>query len=144
MRFIIPLAMIAGLGATSFALAEAPTRELKADAQPRAMINAELTAQIDKLGYDVRRLKAEDQHYEALIVDRGSGGAVEATFDRTSGELLGAKLTSEDHRGRQHEEARERREPRKVEETSERADVKKDQDSRAHERRDADDDERAK
>lgn len=139
MRFIIPLAIIAGLGATSFALAEAPTRELKSDAQPRAISVAVLKAQIDELGYDVRKLKAEEKHYEAYIVNRANGGAVEATYDRTSGELLGARLASESHADRQHAEARERREPRKGEETNERAEVKKDRDSHAHERRHADD-----
>ncbi len=139
MRFIIPLAIIAGIGASSFALAEAPTRERKADAQPGAISRAELIALIDKLGCDVRRLKAEDRHYEAVIVDRASGGAVEATFDKATGELLGAKLASEDHAAGRDEEARERREPRKADETNERADVKKDHDSRVRERRDADD-----
>lgn len=139
MRFIIPLAIIAGIGATSFALAEAPTRELKSDAQPRAISVAVLETQIDALGYDVRKLKAEEKHYEAHIVDRRSGGAVEATYDRTSGELLGARLASESHADREHEEARERREPGKGDETNERAEVKKDRDSHAHQRRHADD-----
>jgi hypothetical protein len=139
MRFIVPLAVIAGLGAASYALAEAPTRELKTDAQPRAISVAVLKARIDELGYDVRRLKAEEKHYEAYIVDRASGGAVEATYDRTSGDLLGARLASESHADREHEEARERREPRNGEETNERAEVRKDRDSHRHEHRDADD-----
>ncbi len=138
MRFIIPLAFIAGLGATSVAFAEAPTRELKTDAQPRAISAAELRAQIDKLGCDVRTLKDEARHYEAYIVDRASGGAIEAIFDKTSGELLGARLAREGHESQAHDEARERHEPR-AEETRERADAKQDRDARAHHRRDADD-----
>jgi hypothetical protein len=139
MRFIIPLAIIAGLGATSFALAEAPTRERKSDAQPRAISVAILKAQIDELGYDVRKLKAEEKHYEAYIVDRRSGGAVEAIYEKASGELLGARLAGESHADRKHDEARERREPGKGEETNERAEVKKDRGSHADKRRDSDD-----
>ncbi len=139
MRFIIPLLVITGLGASGAALAEIPARDLKADAQPRAFTAADLRARFEKLGYDVRRLKAEDRHYEAYMIDRASGGAVEATFDKTSGELVGAKLAQEGHEAREHEEARERREPHKAEETRGHADVKKDRDVRAHDRRDADD-----
>ncbi len=139
MRFVIPFAIIAGLGATSFALAEAPTRELKADAQPRAISDTDLTARIDQLGYDVRRLKAEDRHYEAYLVERKSGGAVEATYDKTSGELLGARLASDSHAAGEHEKARERGAPRAADETREHTDGRKDHDSRARRHGAADD-----
>ncbi len=139
MRFVIPLAIIAGLGAASFALAEAPTRELKADAQPRAISDSDLKAQIERLGYDVRKLKAEERHYEAQIVERASGGAVEATYDKSSGELLAARPASESHQTHEHEKAREHREPGKADETRERAEAGKDRDSRAHGHHDADD-----
>lgn len=138
MRYVIPLAIIAGLGAT-VALAEIPARDRKTDAQPRAFIAADLRASYEKMGYEVRRLKAEDRHYEAYLVERKSGGAVEATYDKTSGELLGARPASESHEAREHEEARERREPRKGEETHERAGADQDRDSHAHQRRHADD-----
>jgi hypothetical protein len=47
---------------------------------------------IDALGYDVRRLKAEHGRFEALIVDRQTGGLVEAVFSAWDGELVRAKL----------------------------------------------------
>jgi len=46
---------------------------------------------IDALGYDVRRLKADDRAFKARIVDRESGGAVKATFDIATGERMRAK-----------------------------------------------------
>ena len=49
-----------------------------------------MTNQIDKLGYDVRRLKTDDGCFKAQIIDRESGGVVEATFSRTNGELTRA------------------------------------------------------
>ena len=101
MRYMIPLAIIAAVG-TGIALAEVPTRDLKADAQRRAFTAADLRARFEQLGYEVRRLKAEDRHYEAHMVDRASGGAVEATFDKVSGELIGARPA------RERPEARER------------------------------------
>jgi Peptidase propeptide and YPEB domain len=130
MRF--PLAIVVGLGATTFALAEATTREPVNGAQPPAMSVAALKAQLVELGYDVARLKAEATHYEAYLVERRTGGAVEATYDKTSGVLLGARLARDDHADRAHEGARE---PGKSEETNERAGRHdKDRESHARER----------
>ncbi len=138
MRF--PLAIVVGLGATTFALAEASTRAPANDAQPPAISVAALKAQLAELGYHVARLEAEETHYEAYMVERRSGGAVEATYDKTTGVLLGARLAREDHVDRAHDEARERREPGKDEETNERAAGRdKNRDSHARERPHGDD-----
>jgi peptidase YpeB-like protein len=137
MRFIIPLAVVAALGASGIALAEIPARDHKADAQAPAMSEGDIKGKIAKLGYDVRWLETKDRHYEAHLVDRASGGAVEATFDKSSGELIGAKLAQDDRDAREHKETRKSRE--KHEESREREHVKEHDSSREGERRDSDD-----
>jgi hypothetical protein len=49
---------------------------------------------IEDLGYDVRRLKSEYGRFEAHIVDRRSGGGVEAEFSARTGDLIRAKPAS--------------------------------------------------
>jgi hypothetical protein len=137
MRFIIPLAVAVGLGTSGLAFADIAAREQKAGAQPRVISEAELKAQMDNLGYDVRRFNAEDRHYEVYLIDRASGGAVEAKFDKATGDLVGAKLAQDNHEVREREDARERHERRKSDEIRER--VGGDRDARAHERRDSED-----
>ncbi len=107
MRFVIPFAVVLGLGASGIALAESPARAHKTDVQERAISAADLKAKVDKLGYDVRRLTEEEHYFEAHIVDRASGGAVEARFDK-SGELVRAKLAQDDREARERNEGRDR------------------------------------
>ena len=77
-----PLAIVVGLGATTFALADASTRAPANEVQPPAISVAALKAQLAELGYHVARLEAEETHYEAYMVERRSGGAVEVTVPR--------------------------------------------------------------
>ncbi len=63
--------------------------------QARQAISIETMKQkIDALGYDVRRVKVHRGVFKARIVERQSGGVVEAIFDRTDGELVRARLGS--------------------------------------------------
>lgn len=130
MRFVIPLAIIIGLTASGIALAEGLARDGKGDAQTRAVAEVDLRAKIDKLGYDVRRLREEGRHFEAQIVDRASGGAVEATFDK-SGELVRAKLAEDSGEGCEGNESREHHTVRKSDERRARADAARDPSSQA-------------
>ncbi len=136
MRFVIPFAVVIGLGASGIALAETPARAHKTDAQGRAISETDLRAKIDKLGYDVRRLTEEERHFEAHIVDRASGGAVEATFDK-SGELVRAQLAGDDREARERDEGRDHCVVSHSE--HERAGAKGDHDSCAGERREIED-----
>ncbi len=138
MRFVIPFAVVIGLGASGIALAESPARLHKTDAQERAKSEADLRAKIDRLGYDVRRLTEEERHFEAHIVDRASGGAVVATFDK-SGELVRARLARVDREARERDESRDLCVTPKSERGREHADAKSDRDSCAHEREEAED-----
>jgi hypothetical protein len=136
MRFVIPLAVIAGLGAAGIASAETSAIEPRVNAQARAISPADLRAKLEKLGYDVHRVKAGEQHYEADLVERTSGGAVRAMFDKSSGELVGAKLAQDDDQARDRKETRDDREAREPNEARERK-GKSDRERSEHPRRDA-------
>lgn len=82
-------AVTVALGMSGAALAEgekttcmSPAKAVSADA---------IKADMDQLGYDVLSLKTDDGYLKARIVDRDSGGMVNATFDPVTGELLRAK-----------------------------------------------------
>ena len=96
MHKIFPLAIaIALTGAMSpaFAFAE-PVKGCQMDRGTTAISKGALTAQINEMGYDVRRLKAKQGCFEAYLIERESKGAVRATFSAATGELLRARLAN--------------------------------------------------
>ena len=93
MRKIPGLAAIAVLaGAISPALADDVKHDCGRISQATAISADTMKSEIDRLGYDVRRLDTDDGCFKAYIVDRESGGAVKATFSATTGELVRARL----------------------------------------------------
>lgn len=59
----------------------------------RPAISAEAMKQkISDLGYDVRRIKADDGVFKVWIVERESRGEVKAKFSAQSGDLIKARL----------------------------------------------------
>jgi hypothetical protein len=56
----------------------------------------QVKANIDRLGYDLDRMKEHDGMYKVRLIDRASGGKVNAAFDGTTGELMHAKLAHEE------------------------------------------------
>lgn len=94
MRTQIALAALIGVAIISPALAG--EHSMSRQHQPAiASISPEtLRQKIYNLGYDLRRLEAEHGRFEAHMVDRQSGGAVEAVFDGATGELVQAKPKS--------------------------------------------------
>ena len=74
------------------ALADGNNGPCRHDRQNHPISAREMTKKIDKLGYDVRRLKTDDGCFKAQIIERENGGVVEATFSRTTGELISARL----------------------------------------------------
>jgi hypothetical protein len=139
MQYIFTLTMIAGLSASGIALADNREGGREAVAQERIMSAAELTTTIERLGYEVRHLKADDEHFDAHLIDRTSGGAVEAKFNTSSGDLIGARLAHDDREVRERKEERERRETREHEELRDYKDAKKHRESHDQKRRNADD-----
>jgi hypothetical protein len=91
MRKILILATLATLAsATIPAAADNVGRRGQAD-----LISAdEMKARIDKLGYDVRRIKSDNGYFKTIIVERNSGGAVRAIFNAVTGEFVRASLAS--------------------------------------------------
>jgi hypothetical protein len=144
MRYILALAMLASIGGSAIALTDDQGTSSAVNSQRRSVSATEITAKLDKLGYDVRRLKTGKNHYEAYMVERASGGAVKATFSKASGDLLGAKLAENEYKAREREEVRdrketqERRESREQQESRERGEMRKHQESRKRESQDKD------
>jgi Peptidase propeptide and YPEB domain len=93
MRKTLILATLATLVAATIPAA-ADDQERGQSAQANPVSADEMKARIDKLGYDVRRLKSDDGYFKTIIVDRNSGGAVRATFNAATGELVRARLAS--------------------------------------------------
>ena len=59
---------------------------------PQPVSISAMRQKIEALAYNVRRIKVDDGVFKAQIVERQSGGAVEAIFDLSTGELIRAKL----------------------------------------------------
>jgi hypothetical protein len=89
MRKIFGLAIIAGLGLVTPALAETATADA---AGARA-----LAAKIGEMGYDVQSVRERHGRYHANLLDRESGGAVHAEFRIADGELMSARLAAGDN-----------------------------------------------
>jgi hypothetical protein len=138
MRYILALAMLVGIGGSAIALTDDQGTSSAVDSQRRSVSATEITAKLDKLGYDVRRLKTGRDHYKAYMVERASGGAVEATFSKASGDLLGAKLAEGERQAREPEEIRDRKETQERRDSREQHE-RKHQESREQESQDKDD-----
>ena len=95
MRTEITLAVVLGLAALAApALAHDHAKSRPHDSTRNAISAEAMRQKITDLGYDVDHLKSEHGRFEARIVDRESGGVVEAVFSATSGELVRAKPKS--------------------------------------------------
>jgi hypothetical protein len=82
------------MGTVGLAVADdSTTASAREPVTPLISLDA-MTQKIDALGYDVDRLKVDHGRFEARIVDRQTGGVVEAIFSMTTGELVRAKLGS--------------------------------------------------
>ena len=138
MRYILALAMLVGIGGSAIALTDDQGTSSAVNSQRRSVSATEITAKLDKLGYDVRRLKTGKNHYEAYMVERASGGAVKATFSKASGDLLGAKLAENEYKAREREEVRDRKETQERRDSREQHE-RKHQESREQESQDKDD-----
>lgn len=90
MKMIVFLAMLGVVaGVTTGAVASDREVRIEATGAP-AIATESIKTRIDQLGYDVVRLERDDGAFDALIVDRASGGIVKAHFDLATGELLRA------------------------------------------------------
>ena len=99
MRKIVGLAMIAGLGLLTPALAATA----KGDAGTGSP--SMLASKADEMGYDVQSVRERHGRYHANLLDRESGGAVHAEFRTADGELMSARLAARDKKGdmREHD-----------------------------------------
>jgi hypothetical protein len=109
MRYVVALAMAAAIGGAGVAVASDHEHETASRSQERVISADVMKARIDKLGYDIRRTKKDDDQYRAHLIDRDSGGAVKATFDGKTGELIRAQMAEEKHDSRKDGEPREER-----------------------------------
>jgi hypothetical protein len=107
MRTILALAAVAVIGVAGAAYATDQARE---KTQERVITADQMKVKIGQLGYDVDRIKEDDAAYKARLIDRDSGGRVNATFDAKTGALMHAKLAREEHEAEEREETREDRE----------------------------------
>ena len=95
MRTILILATLATLGAAiAPAAADDVERGCRQGAQAGPISADDMKTRIDKLGYDVRRFKNDDGCFKTTLIERNSGGAVRATFNAATGELVRAGLAS--------------------------------------------------
>jgi hypothetical protein len=95
MRKILILATLATLGAaTTPAAADDVGRGCRQGAQANPISADDMKARIDKLGYDVGRFKNDDGCFKTTLIERNSSGAVRATFNAATGELVRASLAS--------------------------------------------------
>jgi opacity protein-like surface antigen len=106
MRTILALAAVAVIGVAGAAYATDQARE---KTQERVITADQMKFKIGQLGYDVDRIKEDDAAYKARLIDRDSGGRVNATFDAKTGALMHAKLAREEHEAEEREETREDR-----------------------------------
>jgi hypothetical protein len=110
MRTILALAAAVVVGATAAAYATDRAHDGTKSAAQHAIPAGQIKINVDKLGYDVERTKGRDGIYKMRLVDRATGGKVDAAFDANTGELMYAKLAREDSGAERHEETRERKE----------------------------------
>lgn len=89
MRMLLALGTIAIIGVAGAAYAADRVQD---NAAERAVPVEQMKADMQRLGYDVRRVEKEDGVYEVQLLDRASGGEVKTHFDAKTGELLRAKL----------------------------------------------------
>jgi hypothetical protein len=95
MRKIMIVAAAAAIASlTGAAIANEELRASRDVPQEQRISPDEMKANLDKLGYDVRRLEQDDGRFQAHLIERQSGGAVKATFKARTGELIRAKLHS--------------------------------------------------
>jgi hypothetical protein len=94
MRKILILATLATLAAATIPAAAGNFDRRGQGARASPISADEMKARIDQLGYDVRRLKSDDGYFNTIIVERNNGGAVRATFNAATGELVRASLAS--------------------------------------------------
>jgi hypothetical protein len=106
MRTILALAAVAVVGFTGAAYA---TDQARDKTQDRVITADQMKATIDQLGYDVDRMKMDDGAYKARLIDRDSGGTVNAAFNAKTGALMRAKLARDEHEADEREETREDR-----------------------------------
>ena len=102
MRKIVGLAMIAGLGLLTPALAATA----KGDAGTGSP--SMLASKADEMGYDVQSVRERHGRYHANLLDRESGGAVHAEFSTANGELMSARLAASDKDGMREHDADDR------------------------------------
>ena len=106
MRKILAFAAVAiiGLAGAAYAADQAQDKTTKP-----AISTEQMKAQIDKLGYDVQHLKRGDGAYKMHLIDRETGGRVEARFDGKTGELVRARLARAEHEADARDETAEQR-----------------------------------
>lgn len=90
------IAILAAVTALAIAAGQAWAGEDKpageSDLRRPAMSIEAMKQKISALGYDVRRIKADDGVFKVWIVERESRGEVKAKFSAQSGELIKARL----------------------------------------------------
>jgi hypothetical protein len=94
MRTLTTCAALVGLAALAMPALADDHATTGSDRSGMAVTAQTLRQTIDGLGYDVLRLKPEHGRFEAHIVDRASGGRVEAVFSARTGELIRARPES--------------------------------------------------
>ncbi len=106
MRNTLILAGLVVIAATSAAGA---TDQMRNNARGNVQ---QIRTEIDKLGYNVDRLKLDGGAYEVQLTDRESGGKLSAIFDANTGELMQAKPARENRKVDERENARDQKETR--------------------------------
>ena len=93
MKRMLSLAVVVTVvGMTGPVLGHSSEREcLRGSGEVPIAVDA-MKKKIDGLGYMVSNLKAGASCYDALMIDRDSGGRVKAKFDMANGELVSAEL----------------------------------------------------
>ncbi len=130
MRTILVLATMGVIGVAGAAYAMDRAQD---KATGPAISTEQMKAQIDKLGYDVRHMKQDDGAYKTHLVDRDTGGNVDARFDSRTGELVRAKLARSEREAEERDDARGDRKAGKQE-----AGTHEERDDRDENRRDRD------
>lgn len=93
MRKQMIFAALLGFALTAPALADDHAKD-GADRMRDAVSAPAMRQKIDALGYDVLRLKSEHGRFFARIIDRQSGGGVDAEFSARTGDLIRARPLS--------------------------------------------------
>jgi len=90
MLSLVIVTMIVGMSGP--VLAHSGAQECLRASNEAPISAAAMKKKIDSLGYAVRRLTSGASCYQALMIDRDSGGRVRALFDMANGELVSAEL----------------------------------------------------